>query len=151
MAGPIHVAECGYLDPVAAFTRFAAEPFALLFDSALKDPDHGRYAFIAADPFAIDGVTFGYNGDLCSFDTFLDHFGVEDESLRLIARIVRGADTAEFDLEPQCAGLSALALGISALHDDDLSALNRGIALYDGLYAWARRETDDRSSTRSAA
>ncbi|MCZ6606821.1 MAG: aminodeoxychorismate synthase component I [Alphaproteobacteria bacterium] len=51
MAGPIHVTECAYLDPVAAFTPFAAEPFALLFDSALKDPDHGRYAFIAADPF----------------------------------------------------------------------------------------------------
>ncbi len=51
MAGPIHVTECGYLDPVAAFTPFAAEPFALLFDSALRDPEHGRYAFIAADPF----------------------------------------------------------------------------------------------------
>ncbi len=109
---------------------------------------------LGAEPFAIDGVTFGHNGDLCSFDTFLDHFGVEDESLRLIARIVRGADTAKFDLEPQCAGLSALALGISALHDDDLAALNHGIALYDGLYAWARQarqEAGDRSSRSTAA
>ena len=44
MAGPIHVEEYGYLDPVAAFARVAAEPFALLFDSALQDPRHGRYA-----------------------------------------------------------------------------------------------------------
>ncbi len=51
MAGPIHVTECGYLDPVSAFARFAAEPFALLFDSALKTPQYGRYTFIAADPF----------------------------------------------------------------------------------------------------
>ncbi len=51
MAGPIDVTECGYLDPVSAFARFAAEPFALLFDSALKTPQYGRYAFIAADPF----------------------------------------------------------------------------------------------------
>ena len=51
MAGPIHIEEYGYLDPVAAFARVAAEPFALLFDSALQDPRHGRYAFVAADPF----------------------------------------------------------------------------------------------------
>ena len=93
---------------------------------------------LGAEPFDIDGVTFSHNGDLCSFDTFLDHFGVDDESLRYVARIIRGADTARLELEPQCAGLLALALGISALHDDDLVALDHSIALYDGLYAWAR-------------
>ncbi len=91
------------------------------------------------EPFDIDGAAFGRDGGLCSFDTFLDHYGVEDESLRYIARIIRGADSAKLDLEPQCAGLAALALGVSALHDDDLAAQNHGIALYDGLYAWARQ------------
>jgi rhodanese-related sulfurtransferase len=93
---------------------------------------------LGAEPFDIDDVTFGHKGELCSFDTFLDHFGVDDESLHLIARIIRGADTARLDLEPQCAGLLALALGISALHDDDHAALEHGMALYDSLYAWAR-------------
>ena len=93
---------------------------------------------LGAEAFDIEGVTFSHRGDYCSFDTFLDHYGVEDESLRHVARIIRGADTAQLDLEPQCAGLLALALGISALHDDDLAALDRGIALYDGLYAWVR-------------
>ena len=88
--------------------------------------------------FDVEGVTFGHRGELCSFDAFLDHFAVEDESLRYIARIIRGADTARLELEPQCAGLAALSLGISALHDDDLAALDHGIALYDSLYAWAR-------------
>ena len=43
--------DIGYQEPEAAFARFAGEPFALFFDSALKHPEHGRYAFIAADPF----------------------------------------------------------------------------------------------------
>ena len=109
---------------------------------------------LGAEPFDIDGVRFGHDGDLCSFDAFLDHYGVEDESLRHVARIIRGADTATLDLEPQCAGLAALSLGISALHDDDLAALDRGIALYDGLYAWARHarhETHEWPSKSAAA
>lgn len=93
---------------------------------------------LGAEPFDIDDVIFGHNGESCSFDTFLDHYGVEDESLQLMARIIRGADTAKLDLEPQCAGLLAIALGISALHDDDHVALEHGMALYDSLYAWAR-------------
>jgi rhodanese-related sulfurtransferase len=91
-----------------------------------------------AVPFDIDGVTFSHKGALCSFDAFLDHYGVEDERLRQMARIIRGADTARLDLEAQCAGLLAISLGISALHGDDLAALGHGISLLDGLYAWAR-------------
>jgi len=101
---------------------------------------------LGAETFDIEGLTFSHNGGLCSFDTFLDQFGVEDESLRHIAKIIRGADTANLDLEPQCAGLVALSLGISALHDDDLAALDHGIALYDGLYAWARHARQESHS-----
>ena len=45
------ITELDYQEPEAAFARFAGDPFALFFDSALKHPEHGRYAFIAADPF----------------------------------------------------------------------------------------------------
>ena len=95
-------------------------------------------AELGAEPFDVDDVAFGHQGERCSFDTFLAHYGVQDESLHLIARIIRGADTARLDLEPQCAGLLAIALGISALHDDDHVALEHGMDLYDSLYAWAR-------------
>jgi para-aminobenzoate synthetase component 1 len=60
--------EFGYQEPEVSFARFAGEPFALFFDSALKHPQHGRYSFIAADPFrtltakdgeiAFDGKSF---------------------------------------------------------------------------------------------
>ena len=107
-----------------------------------------------AVPFDIDGVTFSHNGELCSFDAFLDHYGVEDENLRHMARVIRGADTARLDLEAQSAGLLAISLGISALHGDDLAALDHGISLYDGLYAWARNareETHNWASKTNAA
>ncbi len=45
------ITELGFQEPEAAFARFAGDPFALFFDSALKHPGHGRYAFIAAGPF----------------------------------------------------------------------------------------------------
>ena len=89
-------------------------------------------------PFDIDGVEFSHRGELCSFDTFLDRFGLEDAALRHVARIVRGADTARLDLEPEAAGLLAMALGLSAVYVDDHAALAAGMALYDGLYGWAR-------------
>ena len=93
---------------------------------------------LAAVPFDIDGVEFSHRGELCSFDTFLDRFGLEDAALRHVARIVRGADTARLDLEPQAAGLLAMALGLSAVYENDHAALAAGMAFYDGLYGWAR-------------
>lgn len=51
MAEPMRVEECDFLEPVAAFSRFAAKPYSLLFDSALQGARHGRYSFIATDPF----------------------------------------------------------------------------------------------------
>ena len=71
-------------------------------------------------------------------DGWVDRFGLEDAALRHVARIVRGADTARLDLEPQAAGLLAMALGLSAVYEDDHAALAAGMALYDGLYGWAR-------------
>jgi hypothetical protein len=101
---------------------------------------------LGAEAFDIEDTLFTHIGQNCSFDTFLDHYGVEDESLRHVARIVRGADTGKLDLEPECAGLAAFSLGISALHDDDANALRAGMMLYDGLYAWARHARGEQHS-----
>ena len=101
---------------------------------------------LEAIPFDIPDTDFSPVGEKCSFDTFLDRFEVEDEALRHVARIVRGADTGTLDLEPQAAGLLALSLGLSAANDDDLATLDQGMVLYDALYSWCRNavaETHD--------
>ncbi|NNG05962.1 MAG: chromate resistance protein [Inquilinus sp.] len=93
---------------------------------------------IGGIPFDIDGVEFSHRGDGCSFDTFLDRFGIDDAALRKLAGMVRGADTGRLDLAPQAAGLLAVSRGISAIAADDEEALECGLALFDALYAWCR-------------
>jgi len=92
--------------------------------------------------FGVTGVACGRNGDGCSFDAFLDRFGIDDTVLVELARIVRGAETGQLEPAPESAGLLALSRGISALASSDHEALKRGFLLYDALYAWRRSESE---------
>ena len=53
-----------------------------------------------AIPFDVEGVALSHVGPLCSFDAFLDQYGLDDPALVELARIVRGADTDRLDLAP---------------------------------------------------
>ena len=95
-------------------------------------------------PYDIEGVEIGHEGPLCSFDTLIRRFGIEDTALHELALVVRGADTARPDLAPEAAGLLAVSLGNSALSGgDDRGALARGFPVYDALYAWRRHATGE--------
>ena len=62
----------------------------------------------------------------------------------LIAEIVRGADTAQFDLAPQSAGLWAISAGLSHNYKDDAEMLSIGMKIYDALYSWAKFAQDEK-------
>jgi hypothetical protein len=97
-----------------------------------------------ATPYDVPGVELSHEGELCSFDAFLKKYDLDDDALRELAVIVRGADTARLDLAPQAAGLLALSLGLSALFkNDDHEALRHGMVMYDALYAWLREARDE--------
>ena len=81
---------------------------------------------------------FSHDGELCSFDAFLKEYGIKDPALDALALIVRGADTARLELTPQSPGLLAVSLGLSAIYADDQEMLERGMIVYDALYAWCR-------------
>jgi rhodanese-related sulfurtransferase len=98
---------------------------------------------LGAIPFDIPDVDFSHVGEACSFDAFLDRFGITDPALLRMADIIRGADTARLDLAPQASGLLALSLGLSAIHGDDTTMLERGMMLYDALYGWCRYASDE--------
>ena len=89
-------------------------------------------------PFDVPDVAFSHEGARCSFDAFVRRFGLDDPALDRLAGIVRAADTGRLDLAPEAAGLLAVSLGLSALHPDDGTMLERGLFLYDALYGWAR-------------
>ena len=89
-----------------------------------------------ATPYDIPGVAFSHVGELCSFDTFLSTYKLEQAALRQLAEIVRGADTSRLDLTPQSSGLYAISLGLSEVFKDDHEMLKHGLVMYDALYAW---------------
>ncbi|MDQ2802432.1 MAG: chromate resistance protein [Pseudomonadota bacterium] len=92
-----------------------------------------------AVPYDIPGAApFAHDGELCSFDTILRHYGIQDAALDRLALIVRGADTARHDLAPEAAGLHAISLGLSANYPDDHAMLEQGMVIYDALYTWCR-------------
>jgi rhodanese-related sulfurtransferase len=99
-----------------------------------------------ATAFDIEGVELSHEGERCSFDTMLKLFGLESEPhLARLALIVRGADTARYDLAPEAAGLHAVSLGLSALAgDDDHGMIAQGFAVYDALLAWSRHAAEER-------
>lgn len=63
--------------------------------------------------FDIPGAPFSHSGPLCSFDAFVDKFGIADRGVQTMAPIIRGADTDRRDLAPEAAGLHAISLGLS--------------------------------------
>jgi rhodanese-related sulfurtransferase len=94
-------------------------------------------------PFDIEGAFWSHRGELCTFDTMLDEWGLRIAPLDRVAAIVRGADTARLDLAPEAAGLLAVSLGLSRMHLDDLEQLEAGMTLYDAFYRWARDATEE--------
>jgi hypothetical protein len=76
----------------------------------------------------------------------VEEFRLELVPLRHLARIVRGADTARPDLEPEVPGLLAASLGLSRMYADDLEQLEAGLVLYDAFYRWCRDATDETHS-----
>ena len=91
-----------------------------------------------AIPYDIPGAEYSHYGEECTFDYIVKKHQIADEGVRVIANIVRGADTHRFDLAPQAAGLWAISAGLSVNHKDDNEQLEIGIKLYDALYSWAK-------------
>ena len=93
-----------------------------------------------AIPFDVPGVELGHQGERCSFDAFLDKYGLTDPALLALARIVRGADTEQRALTPESAGLYAVATGFQAISRDDAENMAWQFPVYDALYAFCQRQ-----------
>ena len=70
-----------------------------------------------ATPFDVDGVRWSHRGDLCTFDTMVETFGL--------------------------AGLLAASLGLSRMFADDHEQLDAGMLLYDAYFRWCRDAVDE--------
>ena len=97
-----------------------------------------------AIPYDIPGAEYSHYGDQCSFDFIVKKHNISDPAILQIAEIVRGADTARFNLAPQAAGLWAISAGLSYNYKNDLEQLEIGMKMYDALYSWAKFVQDEK-------
>jgi AraC-like DNA-binding protein len=91
-----------------------------------------------AIPFDIPNVEYTHYGDECTFDYIVKKHKINDDAIKTLAVIVRGADTDRHDLASQSSGLWAISAGLAYTVKDDHELLQRGMMIYDSLYAWAK-------------
>jgi hypothetical protein len=105
---------------------------------------------LGAIPYDIPGVEYPHYGDRCTFDYFVEKHRLSDPAVLQIATIVRGADTARFDLAPQAAGLWAISAGLSHNYTNDHEQLQVGMKVYDALYSWALHVQEEKHTWNPA-
>jgi hypothetical protein len=95
----------------------------------------------SAIPYDVPDVELGHVDGRCSFESILGKYKLDDPALQLLGRIVHGADTpADLAIEPEAAGLRALAYGFAYLQgDNDFEKLRLETPVYDALYAWCQK------------
>jgi hypothetical protein len=95
-----------------------------------------------ATPYDIKDVELGHHGAECSFDAFVQKYGLdEDPALAYMAKVIRGADTADKTITPESHGVEALLDGMRLQHyPDDQKQREASRPLLDALYAYCKEK-----------
>ena len=90
--------------------------------------------------FDAPGAEFTHRDRKCTFEVLIDEFELgEDPALVRLAGIVHTADTSEdLDTDPLGPGLLAIGIGGLEVETDDHRLLDKGVFVYEALYAWCR-------------
>ncbi len=84
--------------------------------------------------FDMSNAEFGHRGNLCTFETMVKAFGLDDPRLLAIAEIVHEIDLRDGRyVRPEVAGVDAILSGWKAYSDAERES--HGIALFEGLYS----------------
>lgn len=84
------------------------------------------------------GAELTHVGEECSFDAIIRKYNLTDPALLDLAKVVRGADTANKNLTPLSLGLTAIADGFRRITKDDFDNISKQFYVYDALYAFFR-------------
>ena len=96
-----------------------------------------------ATSFDAPDARYTHRDGLCTFEVLIADHGLNatDPALDELAQIVHAADIeGEEHTHPFGATVSAIGSAGLDVEDDDHRLLERGMFLYDALYAWCRRE-----------
>jgi hypothetical protein len=95
----------------------------------------GGYSYDAPE------ARYTHRDGLCSFEVLVEEYELDDPAVKLLARIVHGADISDDrDATPQSRGLLAVAEGFHLLDLRDHRQLELSLPVYDALYAWCQHE-----------
>jgi hypothetical protein len=120
-----------FIDPDAEFLYVPAD------DVLVVAAREGAHSYDAP------GAEYTHRDGLCSFEVLVEDYGIDDQAVHRLARIVHGADVSEDrDATPQSRGLLAVAEGFHLLELGDHRQLELSLPVYDALYAWCRNEVD---------
>ena len=94
----------------------------------------------SATPYDVKDVELGHHGAECSFDAFVHKYGLDkDPAMAYMAKVIRGADTADKTLTTESIGVEALLEGIRLLHQpNDQRQREASRPVLDALYAYCR-------------
>ena len=85
--------------------------------------------------FDMEGADFGHTGSLCTFETLVAAFSLDDAALTPLAQIVHELDLRdERYLRSEVPGLEVLLDGWLAVGLSDEELEERGVQLFEGLY-----------------
>jgi hypothetical protein len=95
-----------------------------------------------AIPYDVKDVELGHVDGRCSFESIMVKYDLADPALKVLAKIVHGADVEDDrGIVPEAAGLYAIAHGFALVHgDDDHEKIRLETPMYDALYAWCQKQ-----------
>ena len=103
-------------------------------------PEPGEVAFDMVD------AQFGHTGSLCTFETMLRAFGLDEPALQAVAEVVHEIDLRDGQYaRPETAGIDAVLAGWQRADLADAEREARGLALFEGLYAAFAHTTGTRA------
>jgi hypothetical protein len=103
-----------------------------------------------ARSFDAPGAEFTHRDGLCTFEVLIEEFGLAktDPALTTLAAIVHAADIEEdVGSHPFGPGLNAIGVGGLGAEPDDHRLLERGMFVYDALYAWCVAQPPSRPTS----
>ena len=119
-----------FIDPQAEFIFVPEER---LLDAA---QEHSATPY---DANRYPEIRLNHRGERCTFEAFLEDFGLTDPALQRLGLIVRAADVkGQEHVSPEGIGLRAIANGFANLGLTDEERLARQFAVYDALLAYVR-------------
>ena len=95
-----------------------------------------------ATPYDIKDVELGHHGPECSFDAFGHQDALDrDPAMAYMARVIRGADTADKAVTSESVGVEAILDGLRLVHyPDDQAQRKVSIPVLDALYVYCKEK-----------